>query len=140
LKPRYRSLVMISIILAILLAGTREGVVNEGGGKKPLTGIPEYQQVDIASIWQNPPAWEGRKIFLEGTYLGWKGRVRHPGITRSDWALKDGTGAIYITGRRAGRLDPLDDRGHHLRVWGTVHTSPKGVPYVAAEQVTVTQD
>ena len=80
---------------------------------------------------------QGREVLVRGRYLGWKGEIEHPQITRSDWAIEDDTGAIYVTGLRAKGLDPVRDIGHLLEVLGTVRVNSKGVPYIWAEKVIV---
>jgi hypothetical protein len=136
---RSKNLWLVVVFLSLIgsPAVAKGGAVNEK--QAPATARP-YPKVAIGSIWQNPGAWEGRKIFLEAKFLGWKGGARHPGITRSDWALEDGTGAIYATGRRPPGLDPLADVGRRLQVWGTVKVNPKGVPYIAVDRVVVTPE
>jgi hypothetical protein len=119
-------------------AAAKGGAVAEK--EAPQAAGRGYPKVAIASIWQNPGAWEGRKIFLEVKFLGWKGGARHPGITKSDWAIEDGTGAIYVTGRRPPGLDPLADVGRRLQVWGTVKVNPRGVPYIEGARVVVSPE
>ena len=95
------------------------------------------QETKIESIWRHPEAFQGQKVLVRGRYLGWRGEIEHPQITRSDWAIEDDTGAIYVTGLPAKGLDPVQDIGHLLEVLGTVGVSPKGVPYIRAERVAV---
>jgi hypothetical protein len=95
------------------------------------------QETKIESIWRHPEAFQGQKVLVRGRYLGWRGQIEHPHITRSDWAIEDDTGAIYVTGLPAKGLDPVQDIGHLLEVLGTVGVSPKDVPYIRAERVAV---
>lgn len=44
------------------------------------------------------PEYIGQTVTLSGTYLGWESGYGAPPITRSDWVLSDGSGAIYISG------------------------------------------
>jgi hypothetical protein len=138
-SPRSRNLWFALIFLSLMsfpaAAAAKGGAVAEKEAPQAAGG--GYPKVAIASIWQNPAAWEGRKIFLEVKFLGWKGGAPHPGITKSDWAIEDGTGAIYVTGRRPPGLDPLADVGRRLQVWGTVKVNPQGVPYIEVARVVV---
>ncbi len=95
------------------------------------------QEIKIESIWSHPEAFQDQKVLVRGRYLGWRGQVQHPLITRSDWAIEDDTGAIYVTGLPAKGLDPVRDIGRPLQVLGTVRVNPKGVPYIQAERVIV---
>ncbi len=91
-------------------------------------------------IWSHPDTFKGRKVLISGTYLGWRGQIEHPLITRSDWAVEDDTGAIYVTGLPAKGLDPIRNIGYPLEVFGTVHVNPKGVPYIVAEKVVLKKE
>jgi hypothetical protein len=104
-------------------------------GGKDITSFSS--EIKIESIWCHPEVVQGRKVLLRGRYLGWKGEIEHPQITRSDWAIEDDTGAIYVTGLPAKGLDPVQDIGHPVEVLGTVRVNPKGVPYIRAERVIV---
>ncbi len=122
-------------IMAGLLTLNCSDVIS---GSREEKGEPcPHQEIKIESIWRHPESFRGHKVVVHGTYLGWKGRVEHPQITRSDWAVKDDTGAIYVTGKPAKGLDPYRDIGCHLKLLGTVGVNPKGVPYIRAERVIV---
>ena len=108
-----------------------------GGSHEKKGEGRSYQEIKIESIWRHPEAFRNRKIVVHGTYLGWKGKVDHPLITRSDWAIQDDTGTIYVTGRLVKGLDPYRDIGCRLKLLGTVGVNPKGVPYVRAERVII---
>jgi hypothetical protein len=139
--PKNLWLAVVFITLIGFPMAAKGGAVTEPGGKKAPAAAPHaYPKVAIASIWQNPAAWEGRKIYLEAKFLGWQGGAKHPGITKSDWAIEDGTGAIYVTGRRPPGLDPLADVGRRLQVWGTVKVNPQGIPYIVVARVVVSPE
>ena len=74
---------------------------------------------------------------VRGRYLGWRGEIENPRISRSDWAIEDDSGAIYVTGLPAKGLDPVRDIGHRLEVLGIVQVNPKGIPYIRAVRVLV---
>lgn len=129
-----KNIFRLSIIAGVLCLSCSN--VIGGSHEKKGEGC-SYQEIKIESIRLNPEAFRSRKIVIHGTYLGWKGKVDHPQITRSDWAIKDGTGTIYVTGRPAKGLDPYRDIGCRLKLLGTVEVNPKGVPYVRAEKIIV---
>ena len=128
------SIFRLSIIAGVLCLSCSN--VISGAHEKKREGC-SYQKVKIESIWQHPETFRSRKVVVHGTYLGWKGKVDHPQITRSDWAIKDDTGTIYVTGRPAKSLDPYRDIGCRLKLLGTVRVNPKGVPYILAERIIV---
>jgi len=96
-----------------------------------------YGEVKIKWIWSEPETFCGKKVLIRGAYLGWKGEVENPRITRSDWAVEDDTGAIYVTGLPADGLNPIRDIGYSLEILGTVEVNPNGIPYIRAERVII---
>jgi hypothetical protein len=129
------------VFLALVLLGgacdTTESNLHRSNNIGAMAADPSGQGVKIGHIWEQPGPYEGREVLLRGSYLGWRGRVEHPRITRSDWALQDDTGAIYITGMPAKGLDPTRDIGRILEVHGTVRLNTKSIPYIQADQVIV---
>ena len=128
------SIFRLSIIAGVLCLSCSS--VIGGSHEKKGEGC-SYQEIKIESIWRHPEAFKNRKIVVHGTYLGWKGKVDQPQITRSDWAIQDDTGTIYVTGRLVKGLDPYRDIGYRLKLLGTVGVNSKGVPYVRAETVII---
>ena len=122
-------------IIAVLLTLNCSDVIS--GSRQEKGDQCSHQEIKIESIWRHPESLRGHKVVVHGTYLGWKGRVEHPQITRSDWAIQDDTGAIYVTGRPAKGMDPYRDIGRRLKVLGTVGVSAGGVPYIRAQRVIV---
>jgi|LGVF01.1.fsa_nt_gb hypothetical protein len=116
--------------------------VNRGAHAQSCNNskTPLHIEIKIKLIWSHPDTFKGRKVLISGTYLGWRGQIEHPLITRSDWAVEDDTGAIYVTGLPAKGLDPIRNIGYPLEVFGTVHVNPKGVPYIVAEKVVLKKE
>jgi hypothetical protein len=81
--------------------------------------------------------YEGQTITVEGVYQGWQGGYGSPPVTRSDWLVEDATGWLYVTGKPAGDLDPLDDIGRPVKVTGQVDLTKEGEPYLVAEEVEI---
>ncbi|MDD2901288.1 MAG: hypothetical protein PHU44_02500 [Syntrophales bacterium] len=132
----------LALIILILFLTSDARTENKPFTQLKETGSREvetssYQKIPINLIWENPTKFVGQKILVEGTYLGWKGKVENPLITRSDWAIQDATGAIYATGAPVKKLNPMRDIGQPLSVWGIVRVNPKGVPYIAVEKAMV---
>jgi hypothetical protein len=77
---RSKNLWLVVVFMSLIgsPAVAKGGAMNEK--QAPATASP-YPKVAIASIWQNPAAWEGRKIFLEVKLGRWR---PHPSITKSD--------------------------------------------------------
>lgn len=139
MKEPGKNIILNSIFRLYIIAGVLclscSNVISGAYEKKG--GSCSYQEVKIESIWQHPKTFRSQKIVVHGTYLGWKGKVDHPQITRSDWAIQDDTGTIYVTGRPVKGLDPYRDIGCRLKLLGTVRVNPKGVLYILAERVIV---
>lgn len=112
-------------------------VVGDFDSTKDKRTTSLFQGIDIGSIWSHPGAFEREKVMVRGRYLGWRGEIENPRISRSDWAIEDDSGAIYVTGLPAKGLDPVRDIGHRLEVLGIVQVNPKGIPYIRAVRVLV---
>jgi hypothetical protein len=101
----------------------------------PLTTPPS--EATIGEIRTASALYEGQTITIEGVYQGWQGGCGSPPVTRSDWLVEDATGWLYVTGKPAGALDPLDDIGRPIKVTGQVELTEEGEPYLVAEEVEV---
>ena len=138
-KMFYLHRVAFVILLAFSLwfgaCGTAESTSQRSNLPEIKKAISSYQEINIESIWEHPDEFKDQKVLVQGSYLGWRGQVEHPHVSRSDWALQDETGAIYITGLPAKGLDPVQDIGRLLEVFGTVELNAKAVPYIRAESV-----
>jgi hypothetical protein len=98
---------------------------------------PPPNEANIGKIKADPASYEGKTVTVEGFYQGWQGGYGSPPVTRSDWLVGDATGWLYVTGKPAGNLDPLDDIGRQLTVTGQIELTPDGEPYLVAEEVEV---
>ena len=94
-----------------------------------------YCLMDIKRIWMEKMDIIDKKVIIHGEYRGWRDEVPGPLITRSDWVVRDSTGAIYVTGKCPGNLDPVKDIGNKIVVKGVIKISKDGIPYVRAEEV-----
>jgi len=98
----------------------------------------------VGFILAGPLTFEGREITVVGYYRGWD--LLHeaktgPPVTRSDWVIKDSTGAIYISAESEAvvpeGLHPslLQDTGIIIKVRGTVRVAKEGLPYIEAASI-----
>jgi len=124
----YRFLIGKSIILAAFLA------VLLIAACPPLAPPSE---ATIGEIREASALYEGQMVTVEGVYQGWQGGLGSPPVTRSDWLVEDTTGWLYVTGKPAGDLDPLDDIGRPIKVTGQVEMTEEGEPYLVAEEVEI---
>jgi len=97
----------------------------------------EVNVTPIERIWAEKASLENKMVVIHGEYRGWQDDVPNPLITRSDWIVRDHTGAIYVTGKCPERLDPVRDIGTKITVKGVIKVSKDGVPYIKAEEVMV---
>jgi hypothetical protein len=99
------------------------------------------QPATVGTIAKTARASSGKLVQLQGTYLGFKPTPNSPNCrvgqpkTRSDWAFKDLTGCIYVTG--IYRLDPVKDVGKKITVSGYVRVTDKGLPYIQGTNMSV---
>jgi len=83
----------------------------------------------------------GRRVRIMATYRGWQpdpgdsNTKQGPPVTRSDWAICDSTGCIYVTGKDS--LDPAEDIGKNVNVIGKVRKTSQGQVYLELESVNV---
>jgi hypothetical protein len=105
-----------------------------------ISKLPELTQI-VGSIIAEPFAFEGKNITVTGYYRGWD--LLHeadmgPPVTRSDWVIKDSTGAIYISANSEAKVpdglspDSLQDTAIILKVMGIVRVTD-GQVYIEAK-------
>jgi len=95
------------------------------------TGVFGEKNPDIGNILAESATYEGQTVTLKGEYRGWEAGYGSPPVTRSDWVLKNSTGAIYVTGKSPSGFDPVNDIGKQVSVTGTVKIKD-GKPYIEA--------
>lgn len=96
----------------------------------------------IGQILAQPDAFRGRRVTVVAYYRGWDlfGETGYgPPVTRSDVAVADATGAIYIVDKPGAQWSevapPLPPHRpaateRLLRLEGTVELTPSGQPYI----------
>lgn len=86
---------------------------------------------------------KGRKVQISGTYRGWQPDPNDPNtksgppVTRSDWAVCDSTGCMYVNGSTS--LNPDRDLGAKVTVTGKLVKGRNGQVYMVSENVTIEQ-
>jgi len=77
----------------------------------------------IGTILNAPREFDGRVFEIVGYYRGWNllGEARGTPVTRSDWAIADESGAMYVTGAAPRGLDPSS----RADMWNVVHLTAK---------------
>ena len=83
------------------------------------TEVESIEVVSIDDIIARSAYYQGRTVTVSGEYRGWEAGYGPPPVTRSDWVIKNETGAIYVTGKLPG-LDPVEDKGRMIQVTGIV--------------------
>jgi hypothetical protein len=152
-----RGLILTAMLLAILLASCRPGPLTSplSPQSAPPTPPPQPQTLPspstgesvtpIGEILADPRAYEGREVTVVAYYRGWDllGEAGSgPPLTRSDVAVADATGGIYIVfaGEEAvsglPRLAPFDREATEtlLRLYGVVQLNPNGQPYILVKK------
>jgi hypothetical protein len=93
--------------------------------------LPEQTKI-IGSIIAEPLAFEGKDITIVGCYRGWdllQEANTGPPVTRSDWVIKDLTGAIYVSASSEAKVpeglrpDSMQDTAIILEVRGIVRVT-----------------
>lgn len=108
-----------------------------------ISKLPEPTQI-VGSIIAEPFALEGKNITVVGYYRGWD--LLHeadvgPPVTRSDWVIKDSTGAIYISANSEAKVpdelspDSLEDTAVILKIMGIVRVTEDGQAYIEAKSI-----
>ncbi|MCL5102914.1 MAG: BsuPI-related putative proteinase inhibitor [Armatimonadetes bacterium] len=97
--------------------------------------------VNIAEAVRRADELSGRRVQISASYRGFQPNAGDPNtkdgppVTRSDWAICDSTGCMYVNGPID--LDPANDTGKRVNVVGKVRKTPKGQVYLVLESVTV---
>jgi len=108
-----------------------------------ISKLPELTQI-IGSIMVEPSAFEGENVTVIGYYRGWdllQEADMGPPVTRSDWVIKDSTGAIYVSANSEAKVpdglspDSLEDTAAILKVMGIVRVAEDRQAYIEAKTI-----
>ena len=96
----------------------------------------------IAEAIKNGTSMNGRIVTIDATYRGYQPmsdpNIRDgPPITKSDWAIGDSTGCMYVTGTI--NLDPEKDIGTKIVVTGILRKTPNGQVYLVLKMMTISR-
>lgn len=96
--------------------------------------------VKISEAIANYDGLVGRRVQISATYKGFSptgdGNTKGgPPVSRSDWAICDPTGCMYVVGSIA--LDPTKDSGKNVTVVGKLEKTPNGQIYMVLETATI---
>jgi hypothetical protein len=106
-------------------------------GARGATLIP----ITVKEAISNFTALAGKRVLISATYRGWSPDPNDPNtkdgppVTRSDWAIRDVTGCMYVVGMV--KLDPTKDKGAGITVVGKLEKTEKGQVYMILESATV---
>lgn len=108
-----------------------------GGKTAALAPVTIRQAISLAS--EAPDT----RVSINATYKGWTPSPNDPNtkdgppVTRSDWAICDGTGCMYVVG--AVDLNPSKDIGAQVSVIGRLKKTDKEQVYLVLESANVTK-
>ncbi|MBI4831014.1 MAG: hypothetical protein HY801_05560 [Candidatus Lindowbacteria bacterium] len=138
MQRKAKFVIFLRICVAPLLVAFWSACAEAQHAKGDITpeGKPQLFTA-IGKITAEAEKFEGKTVTVRGHYEGWQGDIEPPQVTRSDWVISDETGAIYVSGKPAGNLDPNKNAGTPVTVMGKVVVSDAGIPYIEAEDVKV---
>jgi len=105
--------------------------------------LPELSTI-IGKIITDPLLYAGKEILVTGYYRGWD--LLHeagtgPPVTRSDWVIKDSSGAVYVSAQSQAKfpegLEPYYQESTKaiLTVKGIVRINDNGQVYIEAQNI-----
>lgn len=118
---------MMRVVIVFLLATLLIGCINNSFNDTKL------KTTTISEVKNNIEVYKGKLVKIEGVYIGWHGNESPP-VTRSDWAIRDETGEIYVTGM-VPNLDPCKDIGKNITVIGYIEVTENGRAYIRAVKI-----
>jgi hypothetical protein len=108
--------------------------------------VPEYLMTNVVNDILSDPTYIDQEVYVLGYYRGWdllKEVNASPPVTRSDWVVKDRSGAIYVeAGKGIGEdfnLDPSDlgDTETMVAIEAIVRMSESGQIYLEPTSVSI---
>jgi len=116
---------LLTVLLILLI-----GCINNDVYSNNTLNIPT---IKISEVKNNIDVYKGKLVKIEGIFIGWQGSEPPP-VTRSDWAIRDETGEIYVTGM-VPNLDPCKDIGKNITVIGYIEVTENGRAYIRAVKI-----
>ena len=135
----------VTVSLLTASAAACQPTATPGITLPPATPSLAFTRV-VQDILADPNAFEGQPVSVVGYYRGWDllGEAGSaPPVTRSDWVVRDETGAIYVLAGLAVEgeinLNPgsTQDTTRVVRVTGVVRVTDAGQPYIEPTRIEV---
>jgi hypothetical protein len=120
----------------------------------PPSSVSAQSKSELTDIVKNiltEIGWEGKEVTIVGYYRGWdllKEANQAPPVTRSDWVIKDISGAIYVQSKSVdikgqdllGAGNPLrpsekESVNRIVRVTGVVRVTAQKQPYIEPKSI-----
>lgn len=114
-------------------------------------GASSTELTNVVKSILTQSGWEGKEVTVVGYYRGWdllKEANQAPPVTRSDWVIKDKSGAIYVQAKSveikgqdqlgsAKELRPNDKGSVNrvVRVAGIIHLTRLKQPYIEPTRI-----
>jgi hypothetical protein len=110
-----------------------------------IEAAPPLTQPDLTAIIgevrESPGDFEGEIVEIVGYFRGWDlldETGESPPVTRSDWVIKDNSGAIYVTGLLPEGLDPASQEQIETVIRLTARVATKGdAAYLVVQSIQV---
>jgi hypothetical protein len=123
----------------LALSSEKQGAPVETAGPESIHGkgedIKGKDAVNIRDLLESPDEYLDKEVVVSGQFQGWSGVDASPPLTRSDWVIKDDTGAIYVSGPfPPGCNPPNRGMGMPVTVKGILKASPKGTLYIKIQK------
>lgn len=134
---------LVSMGLLITALSACQSPATPSPTPMPTMTTPAFTQI-AKDILADPMEFEGFPVTLVGYYRGWDllGEAGNgPPVTRSDWVIRDDSGAIYVQAGLAVEgdinLNPgsMTDTEKVLRVTGVVRVTGEGQPYIEPQRI-----
>ena len=129
----------ITSVMFIMLAGVTVFAMGKGGQKPveqgtvaaPAPQASAQGKTAIRDILSDPMRFNSSDVLVQGNFKGWNGTCPLSSmLTRSDWAIEDETGCIYITGAVPAGLSPMQPHNELIKVVGRVMVNDTGRPII----------
>jgi hypothetical protein len=134
---------LVALCLLIAASSACQGAASPSPTAVPTMAPATLTQL-VKDILANPDEFEGRSVTLVGYYRGWDllGEAGSgPPVTRSDWVLRDDSGAIYVQASLAVEgditLNPgsMAETDRVLQVTGVVRVTAERQPYIEPQRI-----
>lgn len=149
MKTNLTSIIVIIIITSLVLLGCEplnsnpieEDKMENTNSSEPAGTKSETTSI-IGAILSAPARYQGKEVSITGYFQGWNLLGEATGKspkTRSDWVVKDNSGAIYVSAYEAlpEGLNPgsKEDTNKIVAITGVVQLTADNQPYIEPSSV-----